>query len=141
MNHGSFHRHGCTFQLISCSRQDQIDSLARRKRTFEGKTEYRIYRLDCRSAVGVVLSCWLGYEGYPVPRGDDDVYKSPAAELATKGRLTIPCQRAFLPHADEIFASYPQGHQLLLSAWYTVFGFSLRSTLAYSFTVHRRFSL
>ena len=87
-------------------------------------------------AVGVVLSCWLGYGGYPVPRGDDDFYKSPAAELATKGRLTIPCLRGFLPHAEEIFASYPQGYQVLLSGWYLVFGFSLRSTLAYSFSVH-----
>lgn len=35
--------------------------------------------------VELVFAVWLGSQGYPVPRGDDAVYKSPAAELAQHG--------------------------------------------------------
>ena len=87
-------------------------------------------------ACGVILACGLGSFGLPCPRGDDAMYKSPAAELAQHGRLAIPCAVGFLPKAETVFACYPPVYQLLLAAWYAVFGVSLRASLAYTYTVH-----
>ena len=85
---------------------------------------------------GICLACGLGRLGFPCPRGDDAMYKSPAAELAQHGRLAIPCALGFLPQAEAVFANYPPVYQLVLSVWYLVFGVSLRSSLAFDYTVH-----
>jgi len=85
---------------------------------------------------GVVLACWLRASGFPCPRGDDSIYKSPAAELVQHGRLAVPCSIGFLPQAESVFACYPPIYQLLLSAWYLMFGVSLYSSLAFTYTVH-----
>jgi hypothetical protein len=86
--------------------------------------------------VGVAVGGWLGSSGLPTPQGDDAVYKSPAAELVQNGRLAIPCMTGFLPRSETVFVHYPPLYQLMLSLWYLVVGFSLRCTLAFSYTVH-----
>ena len=86
--------------------------------------------------LGIFLACWLGSHGFPCPRGDDAMYKSPAAELAQNGSLAIPCAVGFLPQAERVFAAYPPGFQWLLGAWYCLFGVSLYSSLAFTYTVH-----
>lgn len=88
------------------------------------------------SIVGVGLSAYLTVQGLPCPRGDDAVYKSPAAELAQNGRLAVPCFTGFLVEADRIFLQYPPLYQLLLAGWYSVLGVSLESSLAFHFAVH-----
>ncbi len=87
-------------------------------------------------AIGIVSSCWMAGEGFPVPRGDDDFFKSPGAELAQTGRLAIPSARGFLPRAETVFACYPPLYQIILATWYLSFGFSLTSTLVFSHVVH-----
>jgi hypothetical protein len=88
------------------------------------------------SAVGLVVSCVLTVHGFPCPKGDDAVYKSPAAELVQNGRLAVPCYKGFLVEAEEVFLQYPPLYQLLLAGWYAVFGVSLYSSLAFHFLVH-----
>jgi len=85
---------------------------------------------------GIVLACWLCSLGVPVPRWDDGIYKSPGAELAQHGRLIVPAAKGFLPQADRVFAAYPPLYQLAIAGWYLAFGVSLRSSLAFSFTLH-----
>jgi hypothetical protein len=87
-------------------------------------------------ACGIVLACWLCGLGLPVPRWDDGIYKSPGAELAQHGRLIVPAAKGFLPQADHVFAAYPPLYQLAIAGWYLLFGVSLRSSLAFSFTLH-----
>ncbi|NIL98671.1 MAG: hypothetical protein GTO62_16495 [Planctomycetales bacterium] len=86
--------------------------------------------------VGVVLAIWLAPQGLPCPRDDDGWYKSPAAELFQHGRLAIPSVLGFLPRADVAFATQPPLYPGMLSGWYGLFGFSLQTTLGFSFTVH-----
>ena len=86
--------------------------------------------------VGIGLAVRLSPCGLPYPTPDDAVYRSPAAELVQNGRLAIPSMGSFFPRSATIFACYPPIYQLLLSGWYWVLGFSQRSSLAFSFTVH-----
>ncbi len=86
--------------------------------------------------VGIGLAVRLSSCGLPCPTSDDAVYRSPAAELVQNGTLAIPSMGSFLPRSATIFACYPPLYQLFLSGWYWVLGFSLRSSLAFSFTVH-----
>jgi hypothetical protein len=87
-------------------------------------------------ALGLGLAVRLASCGLPCPTSDDAVYRSPAAEFVQNGRLAIPSMGSFLPRSAMIFACYPPVYQLLLSGWYWVLGFSLRSSLAFSFSVH-----
>ena len=86
--------------------------------------------------VGLALAAWLAPYGFPCPRDDDGWYKNPAAELFQNGRLAMPSAQGFLPRADVAFATQPPLYQLMLSGWYRLFGFSLQTTLSFSFTVH-----
>jgi hypothetical protein len=72
----------------------------------------------------------------PVPRCDDGIYKSPGAELAQHGRLTVPAARGFLPQAERVFAAYPPLYPVMVGVWYMVLGVSLPASLAYNFTLH-----
>lgn len=86
--------------------------------------------------MSAAAATWLCAHGFPCPRTDDAVYKSPAAEYVQNGRLAIPCMAGFLPGADQVFAAYPPGYQLLLAGWYKLFGFSLGSSIAFCQTLH-----
>ena len=85
---------------------------------------------------GILLAYGFCSLGVPVPRWDDGIYKSPGAELAQHGRMIVPAAQGFLPQADRVFAAYPPLYQLAIAGWYLAFGVSLRSSLAFSFTLH-----
>lgn len=87
-------------------------------------------------AAGAVIGYWLCAYGFPAPKGDDSFYKSPAAELAEAGVLRIPCAKGFLPRAEVVYGCYPPLYQLLLGAWYSIFGFSIYTTLGFSYFTH-----
>ena len=86
----------------------------------------------CALLLGILAVAW----NFPCPQVDDAFYKSPAAELVQHGRLAIPCSAGFLPRMEEVFACYPPFYQLILAAWYAVFGVTLKTSLAFSFFVH-----
>src|SRR5262245_3179911 len=86
--------------------------------------------------VGIGLAIRLGSFGLPCPTSDDAAYRSPAAELVLSGRLAAPGMSSYVPRTAETFAYYPPLFPLLLSGWFWLFGFSLRSSLAFSHTVH-----
>lgn len=86
--------------------------------------------------LAVLQSVVLAAYSLPCPRGDDSVYKSPAVELATHGRLRIPGMTGALNQANEGFAHYPPIYQLVFAGWYSLFGFSLRTTLLCSHLIH-----
>lgn len=93
-------------------------------------------RLATFSLVLALASLPLVWLGFPCPRGDDAVYKSPGAEWAAHGRLIIPALTGLLETADQGFAHYPPLYPLAYGAWYRAVGFSLRSTLAFSHLIH-----
>jgi hypothetical protein len=86
--------------------------------------------------VGIGLAVWLGSHGLPCPTSDDAAYRSPAAELVQHGRLAAPGMSSYVPRTAVTFAYYPPLYPLVLSGWFWLFGFSLRSSLAFSYTVH-----
>ena len=86
--------------------------------------------------VGIGLAVRLGLCGLPCPTSDDAWYRSPAAELVQNGRMAIPSTGSLLPRTQVTFACYPPLYQLLLSGWYWLFGFSQRTSLAFSYAVH-----
>ena len=85
--------------------------------------------------VGIGLAVRLGLCGLPCPTSDDAWYRSPAAELVQNGRMAIPSTGSLLPRTQVTFACYPPLYQLLLSGWYWLFGFSQRTSLAFSYAV------
>ncbi len=100
------------------------------------KTIYRFLPHLLVVATSLTLAVTLVPHGLPCPRVDDAFYKSPAAELVQTGRLAFPSCVGFVPRAETVFACYPPVYQGLLGAWFFLFGVSLHTSLAYSFTVH-----
>lgn len=72
----------------------------------------------------------------PCPIVDDAFYKSPAAEWVQNGQFAIPAAKGFLPQVDITFACYPPVFQMVLAGWYAIFGFSLRSSLGFVYSIH-----
>lgn len=86
--------------------------------------------------LGIVLAAWLTWLGIPCITSDHAVYHSPAVEFISNGRMAIPCFKTLFPQTENAFGCYPPLFQFLLSGWYAAFGFSLRSSLAFSFFIH-----
>ncbi len=85
---------------------------------------------------GIALFTWLIWLGVPCITSDHAVYHSPAVEFATNGRMAIPCFKSLFPQTEKAFGCYPPLFQFMLSGWYAVFGFSLRTALAFHFVIH-----
>ena len=88
------------------------------------------------AVLGIGQTLILTAHGYPCPRGDDAVYKSPAAEWAMHGTLRIPAMTGALRQASSGFAHYPPIYQICFAFWYAAWGFSLTSTLLLSHLIH-----
>ena len=86
--------------------------------------------------LGIALATWLTWLGVPCLTLDHAVYHSPAVELATHGRMAIPCFNTLFPQTDVAFGCYPPLFQLLLGGWYYLLGFSLRTALVFCFIIH-----
>lgn len=86
--------------------------------------------------LGIALATWLTWIGVPCLTSDHAVYHSPAVELVAHGRMAIPCFNTLFPQTDVAFGCYPPLFQLLLSGWYYLLGFSLRSALVFCFIIH-----
>ncbi|MGE3807425.1 MAG: hypothetical protein AB7K24_22400 [Gemmataceae bacterium] len=86
--------------------------------------------------IAVPLAGGLTYAGYPCPTSDDSFYRSAAAELVQAGRMAIPSTIGLVPRIETVFACYPPIYQFLQAGWYLLFGFSLYSSLAFTFTIH-----
>jgi hypothetical protein len=86
--------------------------------------------------LGVAQAVWLTWIGVPCVTSDHAVYHSPAAELVEHGRLIIPGFGHLFPRTDVAFACYPPLYQFLVAGWYFLFGFSLRTALAFNFVAH-----
>ncbi|MFM2095102.1 MAG: hypothetical protein RIS70_2226 [Planctomycetota bacterium] len=87
-------------------------------------------------AAGLVMSLIGIVWCVPCPIVDDAFYKSPAAEWIQNGQFAIPAAKGFLPQVDITFACYPPVFQMVLAGWYALFGFSLRSSLGFVYSIH-----
>jgi hypothetical protein len=86
--------------------------------------------------VGLALTAACVATGTPVPDADDAWFKSPAAELATRGALASPSLTGFFPRVHELFAAYPPLPQLILAGFFAVFGVSVRTAIFCAMLAH-----
>lgn len=83
-----------------------------------------------------IIHIFLWWQYLPMAHVDLNFYMEPAFLLATRGVIAGPgSQHIDLTYTKSIYF-YPPGYALVLGSWIQLFGFSIRSLLAYTNLIH-----
>lgn len=83
----------------------------------------------------LLLTAYMLYFKIPFPGTDEIIYKEPAFRISSGLSFASPAVTGVHPGIDTLFVHYPQGYPYSLGLWFKIFGFSISSSLLFSYFI------